>query len=100
MTNSTQASLAGKVAVVTGGGRDIGRACALRLAASGAAVAINYHSSSEGADSAVAEITGAGGQALARQGDMTDADDPRDLAGLQALVAFGDREHDALAFAE
>ena len=67
--------MAGKVAVVTGGGRDIGRACALRLAASGAAVAINYHSSSEGADSAVAEITGAGGQALARQGDMTDSDD-------------------------
>ena len=64
-------NLTGKIAVVTGGGRDIGRACALKLAACGAAVAINYHSSSDGADSAVAEITAAGGKAFAMQGDMT-----------------------------
>lgn len=68
-------NLAGKVAVVTGGGRDIGRACALKLAACGAAVAINYHSSSDGADSAVSEITQSGGEAFAQQGDMTSADD-------------------------
>ena len=68
-------SLAGKVAVVTGGGRDIGRACVMKLAASGAAVAINYHSSSDGADSAVSEITANGGQAFAMQGDMTSGDD-------------------------
>ena len=74
-------SLAGKVAVITGGGRDIGRACAMRLAQAGAAVAINYHSSSEGAESAVAEITGAGGQAFALQGDMTD------MADVEALAA-------------
>ena len=68
-------NLQGKTAIVTGGGRDIGRACAMRLAEAGASVAINYHSSSEGADSAVAESTGAGGKALALQGDMTsDAD--------------------------
>ena len=67
--------LAGKVAVVTGGGRDIGRACALKLAACGAAVAINYHSSSEGADSAVSEVEATGGQAFAMQGDMTSGDD-------------------------
>jgi len=64
-------NLAGKIAVVTGGGRDIGRACALKLAARGAAVAINYHSSSDGADSAISEITAAGGKAFAMQGDMT-----------------------------
>lgn len=63
--------LAGKVAIVTGGGRDIGRACALQLASAGASVAINYHSSSSGADSAVAEITADSGRALALQGDMT-----------------------------
>ena len=63
--------LTGKTAIVTGAGRDIGRACALRLAADGAAVAINYHASSEGADSAVAEITKAGGKAFAMQGDLT-----------------------------
>lgn len=68
-------NLAGKVAVITGGGRDIGRACALKLAANGAAVAINYHSSSAGADSAVAEILSQGGRAFTQQGDMTSGDD-------------------------
>ena len=63
--------LKGKTAIVTGGGRDIGRATAIRLAQAGANVAINYHSSSEGAMSAVAEIEAAGGAAIAMQGDMT-----------------------------
>ncbi|MGR3712719.1 MAG: SDR family NAD(P)-dependent oxidoreductase [Shimia sp.] len=63
--------LKGKTAVVTGGGRDIGRACVMELAARGANVVINYHASSEGAESAVAEIEAAGGQALAMQGDLT-----------------------------
>ncbi|MEO1611972.1 MAG: SDR family NAD(P)-dependent oxidoreductase, partial [Pseudomonadota bacterium] len=74
-------SLEGKVAVVTGGGRDIGRACAMRLAAAGASVAINYFNSAEGADSAVAEIVASGGYAFAQQGDMTKTDD------VEALVA-------------
>lgn len=71
--------LQGRSAIVTGGGRDIGRAVALRLAAEGASVAINYHSSSDGADSAVAEIEGAGGKAFAMQGDMTASQDVRAL---------------------
>ena len=74
-------SLAGKVAIVTGGGRDIGRACALKLAERGAAVAINYHSSAAGADSAVADIVAGGGGAFAKQGDMTSG------ADVSALVA-------------
>lgn len=69
------AQLAGKTAIVTGGGRDIGRACALRLASCGAAVAINYHSSSDGADSAVSEIAANSGKAFAMQGDMTSGED-------------------------
>ncbi|MEO9779427.1 MAG: SDR family oxidoreductase [Sedimentitalea sp.] len=69
----------GKTAIVTGGGRDIGRACAMRLAEEGANVAINYHSSNEGADSAVAEITAAGGKAFALQGDMTNQADVEKL---------------------
>jgi len=73
-------NLKGKTAIVTGGGRDIGRACVMRLAEAGANVAINYHASSAGADSAAAEITAAGGKAFAMQGDMTDA------AAVQALV--------------
>ncbi|MEL6750979.1 MAG: SDR family oxidoreductase [Pseudomonadota bacterium] len=72
-------NLNGKTAIITGGGRDIGRACAMRLAKEGANVAINYHSSGEGADSAVAEITAAGGNAFALQGDMTKAADVAEL---------------------
>ena len=73
--------LTGKTAIISGGGRDIGRACAMRLAAEGANVAINYHSSSEGADSAVAQIVAKGGKAIALQGDLTTQ------AGVDALVA-------------
>ena len=82
-------ALNGKTAIVTGGGRDIGRACAMRLAADGANVAINYHSSSEGADSAVAEITSAGGRAFALQGDMTNPADVEKLVA-QTRSEFGD----------
>jgi len=67
--------LAGKTAIVTGGGRDIGRAVATRLAAEGANVAINYFSSSKGADDAK------GGNAIAMQGDLNDPSD------VNALVA-------------
>lgn len=70
----------GKTAIVTGGGRDIGRACALRLAREGANVAINYFSSSDGADSAVKEITDAGGSAFALKGDLSSQE------GVSALV--------------
>ena len=80
--------LNGKTAIVTGGGRDIGRACALRLAQDGANVAINYHSSSEGAESAVAEITKAGGKAFAMQGDMTNAADVERLVS-ECVTQFG-----------
>ena len=73
--------LAGKTAIITGGGRDIGRACAIRLAEEGANVAINYFSSSDGADSAVAKITAAGGKAFALQGDLNTQE------GVDALVA-------------
>lgn len=62
--------LKGKTAIVTGGGRDIGRACAMKLASEGANVAINYFSSSTGADSTVADITAAGGKAFALKGDL------------------------------
>ncbi len=67
--------LAGKTAIITGGGRDIGQAAAIKLAAEGANVAINYFSSSAGADEAVAKITAGGGQAFAMKGDLTKAED-------------------------
>lgn len=83
-------SLAGRVAIVTGAGRDIGRACALRLAARGAAVAINYHNSAEGAESAVAEVEASGGRAIALRGDMT-SDDDVDALIAATRSAFGER---------
>lgn len=78
----------GKTAIVTGGGRDIGRACVLRLAAEGAAVGINYMSSSAGADSAVKEIEASGGKAFALQGDMTNAADVAKLVA-ETQARFG-----------
>ncbi len=72
--------LNGKAAIVTGAGRDIGRACALALAAEGAAVAINYRSSAAGAQETVAAIEAMGGRAFAMPGDLTSPDD------VQALV--------------
>ena len=78
----------GKTVIVTGGGRDIGRACVMEAAAQGANVAINYFASSEGADSAVAEITAAGGKAFAMQGDMTKEDDVKALVA-KAVEEYG-----------
>ncbi|MEM7472339.1 MAG: 3-oxoacyl-ACP reductase family protein [Pseudomonadota bacterium] len=73
--------LAGKTAIVTGGGRDIGSAVALKLASEGAQVALNYFASSKGADETVAKIEAAAGKAIAVQGDLTQSGD------VEALVA-------------
>jgi 3-oxoacyl-[acyl-carrier protein] reductase len=66
-TNSNK--LAGKVAVVTGASKGIGAAIAKQLATEGAAVVVNYASSKSGAEKVVAEITKAGGKAVAVQAD-------------------------------
>ncbi|GCL43356.1 3-oxoacyl-(acyl-carrier-protein) reductase [Dolichospermum planctonicum] len=60
-----------QVAIVTGASRGIGRAIALQLAFEGAKVVVNYTSSSTAADQVVAEITAAGGEAVAIQGDVS-----------------------------
>ena len=54
--------LAGKIAVVTGASRGIGRAIAIRLAGEGATVVINYNGSKEKAEEVKQEIEGAGGK--------------------------------------
>ncbi|GAA6167662.1 SDR family NAD(P)-dependent oxidoreductase [Sessilibacter corallicola] len=60
-----------KVAVVTGGARDIGKAISLRLASQGAKVVVNYYGSQASADQTLAEIQSAGGEAILFKGDMT-----------------------------
>ncbi|SFA95756.1 3-oxoacyl-[acyl-carrier protein] reductase [Poseidonocella pacifica] len=70
----------GQTAIITGAGRDIGAACARKLSAEGANVAINYFSSSAGAEAVVKQITDAGGKAFAMQGDLNDP------AQVEALV--------------
>ena len=64
-------TLAGKVAVVTGASKGIGAAIAKKLAASGAAVVVNYASDKTGAESVVAAITKTGGHAVAVAGDVS-----------------------------
>jgi len=69
--------LENKVALVTGASKGIGAAIATHLARAGAAVAVNYASSREGADRVVAAIQAAGGKAFAVQGDVAKLDDVR-----------------------
>lgn len=80
--------LSGKVALVTGGARDIGRAVALSLADSGAAVGVNYHSSGDRAMEVVREIEGKGGKAIAVKADVTSA---KEIAAMLGAIgkAFG-----------
>src|SRR5689334_22533583 len=73
--------LQGKVAIVTGAGRGIGRAIALALAAEGARAVVNYSRSAEAAGQVVAQITAAGGEAIAVQADVAVA------VQVEALVA-------------
>jgi 3-oxoacyl-[acyl-carrier protein] reductase len=64
--------LKGKVALVTGAARDVGREIAMTLAAEGATVAVNYLSSADEAEAVVREITAKGGKAKAYKADVSD----------------------------
>jgi 3-oxoacyl-[acyl-carrier protein] reductase len=80
--------LQGKVALVTGASRGIGRAIALDLAAAGASVAINYVQRTDAADEVKAAITSRGQDALAVRADVARAEDVERLV-TQVLAHFG-----------
>jgi NAD(P)-dependent dehydrogenase (short-subunit alcohol dehydrogenase family) len=80
--------LEGRVAVVTGASRGIGRACADELSREGASVVVNYHASPDMAESLVKEITGRGGKAIAVEGDVAKADDCKAIVD-KAVEAYG-----------
>lgn len=87
-------NLEGKVALVTGASRGIGRECAMNLARHGAVVAINYSKSSEEAENVVELVKKEGGKAIAIQADVSDPQDAQrlidetidKLGGLDILV--------------
>jgi 3-oxoacyl-[acyl-carrier protein] reductase len=99
-------TLAGKVALVTGGSRGIGAAICKALAADGAAVAVNYRSGSDEAAKVVAAIEEAGGRAVALQADVADYEDTErlvadvieQLGGLHILVNNAGIARDKLVY--
>ncbi|MDE0992075.1 MAG: 3-oxoacyl-ACP reductase FabG [Rhodospirillales bacterium] len=87
MTNQ-DLPLTGRVAIVTGSARNIGRTIALRLAADGAAVVVNAVQDSAAADAVAHEISKAGGQAMAHVADVTNEEAVQKMVGM-AATAFG-----------
>lgn len=82
------ADLEGKVAIVTGASRGIGRAIALKLASNGASVVVNYASNADKAQAVVAEITNLGSQAISLPADVSQVADIQRLFE-QTIAHFG-----------
>ncbi|QKG79468.1 SDR family NAD(P)-dependent oxidoreductase [Tenuifilum thalassicum] len=82
--------LKGKVVIVTGGARDIGREVSVKLAKLGAKVCVNYFDNKEDADETLKLIKEFGGEAIIAQGDMTKLADAERLVA-ETCAAFGDR---------
>ncbi|MEP2551242.1 MAG: SDR family NAD(P)-dependent oxidoreductase, partial [Marinomonas sp.] len=83
---------AGKVAIVTGGSRDIGRAVCVKLGSEGASVVVNYNNNQADADATVAAVEAAGGKAIAVKADVTKQADVTALIAA-AQAAYGDTIH-------
>jgi len=79
MTDANSKPLAGKVALVSGGGQNIGRAIALGLAADGATVLVNGRGNVAAIEAVAAEINDAGGRAMANLADVSDEGAVREM---------------------
>ena len=88
MADSFTIDLSSRTALITGGSRGIGRATADVLARAGARVAINYLRDERAANAAVREIRAAGGEAMALAGDVSEADQARQLVR-DVVAAWG-----------
>lgn len=84
--------LQGKTAIVTGGSRDIGRSCCVKLGEQGCNVVVNYNANKAAADETVSAVEAAGGKAIAVKGDMTQKADVDNLVA-EAAKAFGNDIH-------
>ena len=82
--------LKGKVAVVTGGSRDIGRAISIKLASEGAKIVVNYFDNESDAKETIQLIEQAGGQAIAVYADVTKQADI-DTMVAKTVEAFGEK---------
>ena len=83
-------NLKGKVAVVTGGGRDIGRAVCVKLAKEGAKVVVNYFDSDQDKDDTMNAVAAVGGEAIAVYADVTKQEDIDNMVA-KTKEAFGDK---------
>ena len=83
-------NLKGKIAVVTGGSRDIGRAIAVKLAKEGAKVVVNYNNSVADANTTIEEIEANGGEVIAIKADVSKMDDIISLKE-QTIAVFGNK---------
>ena len=88
MAETAKGALTGKVAVITGGARNIGRMIAHYLADEGCAILVNALSDGAAAEAVAAEIVAKGGRAVAKLGDVTKEADANALAET-AVAAFG-----------
>ncbi|MEL6362333.1 MAG: glucose 1-dehydrogenase [Pseudomonadota bacterium] len=85
-------TLDGKTVIVTGGTRDIGRSCSIKLAEAGAKIVVNYLNNKEAGEETIATVEKTGAAAILVKGDMTKKDDVDNLVAV-TREAFGDKIH-------